>query len=297
MDNERTGDECSLGTLIEHLKHEHGRRVVVKYGGNAMINQEMKRNVIQDIVFLKMTGMQPIVVHGGGPAINDHMDRVGLEPTFVDGQRKTDTETLEIVEMVLCGKVNNEMVKLINAAGGKAVGLSGKDLNMITARKHYRERITNGKLKKTDLGRVGEVADINPELMNLLLDHGYIPVIAPIAVGEDDMDYNINADLLAGKIASSLMAENLVFVTDVEGIMKDPSDPKSLITEMNLLEAKFALEQFISGGMTPKIEASIEALERGIRKVYVLNGRLEHAIVFALLTDRNLGTQIMGKKE
>ncbi|MFO8052028.1 MAG: acetylglutamate kinase [Thermoplasmatota archaeon] len=288
-DDDKTLD---IFELLPNMVKLQNSSIVVKYGGNAMVNEEAQRNVVKDLVLLHLMGIKPLVVHGGGPAISEHMNRVGLETEFVEGQRKTDEDTLEIVEMVLCGKVNNQIVKMINSTGSKAVGLSGKDGRLITARKHLRSVMKEGEISTVDLGHVGMVESIDDGILRTLLDSNYIPVIAPIGIGLDGMDYNINADVLAGEIASAVNADKLIYLTDVDGILKDPEDPSSLMEYMNVMEAKGYINNIITGGMIPKVESSIRALENGVGSAYILNGMKKHSILYELLSERIEGTMI-----
>ena len=276
--------------LLPNMIKSRDETIVIKYGGNAMLDGKVKRSVIKDIVFLKMIGMKPIVVHGGGPAIDEHMERVGLDPVFVEGHRVTDTETLEIVEMVLCGKVNNELVKLINIEGIKAIGLSGKDVGFVRARKHLREIENSGEMKEIDLGYVGEVVSIDREIIDLMTGHDIIPVIAPIAVGEDNRDYNINADVLAGEIAGALKSNKLIYLTDVNGILEEPNDDSTRMTNISVQRGKTLFNSIIKGGMIPKVESCIKALNMGLESAHVINGMVSHSLLITLLTDSDIGT-------
>jgi acetylglutamate kinase len=291
-------ENCPLNVfeLLPNIKKCRGQKVLVKYGGNAMVDDAIKSNVVKDIVFLKLIGMKPVIVHGGGPAISEHMKRVGLKPTFVDGQRKTDAETLEIVEMVLCGKVNNELIKLINFEGVKAIGLSGKDVGLIEARRHRREIEKDGRMKMIDIGQVGEVVKIDTEIIDIVTEHEIIPVIAPIGVGKNNEDYNINADVLAGEIASAVGAENLIYLTDVDGILENPEHDGSRIGNLDVTRAKSLVGTTIQGGMIPKVESCIEAVERGLESAYVINGTTPHSLLVALLMEQEIGTRIHAEK-
>lgn len=272
------------------------RIIVIKYGGNAMVNNKAKLRVIRDISFLKKAGMQPVVVHGGGPAISEHMERVGLKPVFIDGQRKTDQNTLEIAEMVLCGKVNNELVKLLNFEGANSVGLSGKDCDLVKAKKLFKTRKNNGNYEKIDLGQVGEIVKIDKQILDLLLKNEYLPVIAPIAVGTDNLDYNINADVFAGEIASALNAEKLIYLTDVNGILKNQDDMDTRFKSINLARLKSLVGNVINGGMLPKVEAAIKALENGVKCVHILNGTTNHSLIKVFFNDLDIGTTIYSDK-
>ncbi len=281
-----------LGALPEIVENR-GRTIVIKYGGNAMVDESVSLNVVRDIVFLKLTGMNPVIVHGGGPAISEHMARVGIDPVFVDGQRRTDEGTFEIVEMVLCGKVNNALVKLINHEGVKAMGLSGKDVGLIEARKYRRKVRRNGRMEEIDLGQVGEVVRVDTEVIDLLSENDIIPVIAPIAVGEDNTDYNINADLLAGEVAAAVRADRLVYLTNVDGILRDGADPDSLISMADAKEARALVGDVVTGGMIPKVESSLSAVEQGVASAHIINGTTPHSLLRLLLTAEGTGTAIV----
>jgi acetylglutamate kinase len=265
--------------------------IVVKYGGNAMIDEGAQRSVARDLAFMHMVGMSPVVIHGGGPAISEHMERVGLEPKFIQGQRRTDEETFEIVEMVLCGKVNNQIVKLMNEEGACAVGLSGKDGALIRARKHLREIMKDGRIESLDLGKVGEVERINVTIIERILESGMVPVIAPIGIGKDNEDYNINADLLASDIGIALEADKLVYLTDVDGILRNPDDPSTLLESIDVLEARSMMSREIKGGMIPKVESCIKAIDNGVGSAHIINGMKEHSLIRTLLLDGE-GTMI-----
>lgn len=292
MGNDNCGENIDVFELLPNMIKYKDETIVIKYGGNAMFDQETKLGVIKDIVFLKMIGMRPVIVHGGGPAINEHMKRVGLKPEFVEGHRKTNEDTLEIVEMVLCGKVNNELVKLINQEGAKAIGLSGKDASWFVAREHKRWVRKNGKRTALDLGQVGEVESIDPEIFDILTEHEIIPVIAPIGVGEDDTDYNINADVLAGEIARALKAKELIYLTNVDGICQEPEKPDSRIENLTHYEARGLLNKTITGGMLPKVESCLKAIENGLDCAHIIDGNVEHALLYKLLTNVPSGTTI-----
>jgi acetylglutamate kinase len=279
--------------IITNLNSRYKDKVlVIKYGGNAMVDNKNKLGVIHDIALLKIAGIQPVLVHGGGPAISEHMERVGLEPEFVEGQRKTDHSALEIAEMVLCGKVNNDLVKHLNFEGARSIGLSGKDCNLVTAKKMLKKRKNNGNYEQIDLGQVGEVVKIDHQILDLLLKNEYLPVIAPIAVGIDNLDYNINADIFASEIASALNAEKLIYLTDVDGILRDRDDIDSRFKRMNLASAKSLLGNVINGGMVPKTEAAIKALEDGVKYVHIVNGMADHSLIKVFIDEYDIGTTI-----
>lgn len=276
------------GILIEalpYIRNFYGTTIVVKYGGNAMINQQLKEAVCQDLVLLKFIGLNPVVVHGGGPEISSMMKRMGKEPSFIDGLRVTDTETMEIAQMVLVGKINTELVSLLNGYGGKAVGLNGKDANLIQAKKH------DGKV---DLGFVGDVELVNPQLLNILSREGYIPVVSSVGIGVDGASYNINADLVAGVLAGALKAAKLILLTDVEGIYEDPEDPSSLISSISIQRSRELIAQGkIARGMIPKVEACIGALRSGVGRTHIIDGRKLHSILLEIFTNEGIGTMVV----
>ena len=277
---------------LPYIRRFYGKTVVIKYGGSAMEEDRLKRNFALDVVLLKYIGIHPVVVHGGGPQIGQLLTRMGKKSQFVEGMRVTDKETMDVVEMVLVGKVNQEIVSLINQQGGKAVGLSGKDGKLITAKKLKLTK-SRGKGKPPeviDIGMVGEVKTINPGVIDSLERENFIPVIAPIGVGEEGETYNINADLVAGKVASALNAEKLILLTDVEGVL---NEKKQLIPTLDAKQAKRMITQkVISSGMIPKVNCCLEALEEGVRKAHIIDGRVEHAVLLEIFTDVGIGTQI-----
>lgn len=286
--------------LIESLPYIRtffGKTFVIKYGGSAMNDPELKKAVMLDVILLKYVGLNPVLVHGGGPEINQMMKRLGKEPAFVSGLRVTDEETMEIVQMVLVGKVNQEIVSLINQFGGKAIGLSGKDGNLVIARRHAAAvAVGNGsEPKEVDLGYVGDVESVNVEPVNLLSKAGYIPVISSIAVGLDGESYNVNADSVAGHLAAALKADKLIMLTDVEGIFENPKDPGSLISALETERALRMIDEGkIDGGMIPKVEACIRALEAGVSRTHIIDGRQMHSLLLEIFTDRGIGTMVTG---
>lgn len=288
---------ATAAVLIEtlpYMKQFSGKTVVIKYGGNAMVNSELKNSVIQDITLLKYVGMRPVVVHGGGPDITKFLNQLGKKSDFVSGLRVTDAETVSIAEMVLVGKVNTEIVSLLNRHGAKAVGLSGKDADLIVAKKHYAQVYEDGKVNSVDIGFVGDVEVINTDILNALLDRGYIPVIAPIGVGRDTESYNINADYVAGEVAGALGAEKLLMLTDVEGIYQDYKDKSTFISSLSLAEAQKMIEDgSIAGGMIPKVETCIKALQGGTAKTHIIDGRQPHSILLEIFTAQGIGTQVV----
>lgn len=270
---------------LPYLREFYGKTIVVKYGGNAMIDETLKAQVMQDIALLHYVGVRPVLVHGGGPEISAMMKQMGHEPAFIGGLRVTDAETMDIVEMVLAGKTNKGIVSLLNTQGAKAVGLSGKDANLIQA---YKMESPQG-----DLGYVGEVAKVNAELLILLSEQGYIPVISSVAIGPDGESYNVNADHVAGHIAAALRAAKLVILTDVEGLYANYSDKTTLISEMDATDAE---EMIASGaaerGMIPKLEACIVAVEGGVPRAHLIDGRMPHALLIEIFTDAGIGTMV-----
>ena len=272
---------------LPYIRSFFGKTFVIKYGGNAMIDQELKKAVMLDVILLKYVGLNPVIVHGGGPEIDQMMKRLGLTPKFVAGRRVTDAETMEIVQMVLVGKVNQEIVSLINKFGGKAIGLSGKDGNLLIAKKR-------SGAEGLDLGFVGDVETVNTDVVNLLCREGYIPVVSSVGVGLDGESYNINADSVAGALAAALKADKLIMLTDVEGIFEDPRDPKTLISALQIDRAQRMIEEGkIDGGMIPKVEACIKALEAGVARTHIIDGRIMHSLLLEIFTDRGIGTMVV----
>ena len=275
-------------TLIEALPYIRkwaGKTVVVKYGGHAMEDDALKRNVAEDIVLLHYVGIKVVVVHGGGPAINTMMDRLGLESKFISGLRVTDESTMEVAQMVLVGQINQELVSLINACGGRALGLSGKDANLLRA-----EKIQH---PDGDLGFVGNITCIDSSVIDTLTDGGYVVVISSIGVGPHGESYNINADTVAGDLAAALGAEKLLALSDVRGILRDVKDETSLISRLTLDEARALMTSgIISKGMIPKLESCINALEKGVKRAHMIDGRIPHGILMELFTDQGIGTMI-----
>ncbi len=280
-----------IHTLIEsfpYIREFYGKTLVIKYGGNAMIDDELKKSFAMDMVLLKYVGINPVVVHGGGPQISGMLKRVGKETQFASGLRVTDSETMDIAEMVLVGQINKQIVNDINLAGGKAVGLSGKDGGLILADKLYHH---NG-ADKIDIGQVGAVHSVNPHIIQVLEQERYIPVIAPVGVDAAGVTYNINADTAAGKIAEALKAEKLILLTDIEGVLVNGSLASSLTVEEvgQLIE-----DQIISGGMIPKTSCCVNALKGGVGKTHIIDGRVEHAVLLEIFTDAGVGTEIVNQ--
>ncbi len=273
-----------LVEALPYIKKFYGKKVVIKYGGAAMTDCKLKQQVMQDIVLMKFVGMHPVVVHGGGPEINQMLARLNIKSHFVNGLRVTTEEIMEIVEMVLGGKVNKEIVSGINHAGGKAIGISGKDGNLIKAQPINSEK----------MGFVGEVKRINPQIIDTVIENGYIPVIAPIGQGHGDETYNINADLVASAIAVAIKADKLVLLTDVPGLLKDPDNSESLISVLRLSEVEGYVKQgIIAGGMLPKVQCCMESVQGGVGRTHIIDGRQSHSILLETLTDQGIGTMVV----
>jgi acetylglutamate kinase len=294
MDMENTIQQANV--LIEalpYIRQFSGKTIVVKYGGHAMTDETLRHSFARDIVLLKYVGIHPIIVHGGGPQIGATMQRMGLEARFVDGLRVTDAETMDVVEMVLGGKLNKEIVATINLHGGQAVGLSGKDANLITATKKYlyRQTTQDGPPEPVDIGQVGEVTAVNHSIIEVLERNGFIPVISPTGVGEHGESYNINADTAAGDIAAALKAEKLLFLTDVAGILDRDQKLLSILNPDSIASLK--QDGIIDGGMLPKVDACLKALEHGVVKTHIIDGRVPHAVLLELFTYRGVGTEII----
>ena len=284
-----------LAEALPYIQRFAGKTIVVKYGGNAMTDDKLKEGFARDIVLMKLVGMNPVVVHGGGPQIADLLKRIGKESEFIQGMRVTDTETMDIVEMVLGGSVNKEIVNLIHQHGGRAVGLTGKDGDMIRARKMEMTAF-NEDLKASeiiDLGHVGEVSRINTRVIDTMIESGFIPVIAPVGVGEDGRSYNINADLVAGKVAEALKAEKLMLLTNTPGLLDKEGN---LLTGLNAERvAELIADGTIYGGMLPKIRCALEAVQNGVHSSHIIDGRVEHAVMLEVFTDEGVGTLITNR--
>ncbi|HSB03650.1 MAG TPA: acetylglutamate kinase [Thermodesulfobacteriota bacterium] len=277
---------------LPYIRRFYNKTIVIKYGGSSMEEEEVRRSFALDVVLLKYIGINPVIVHGGGPQISEMMKKIGKKSQFIEGMRVTDGETMDIVEMVLVGKVNKEIVNLINQQGGKAVGLSGKDGQLILAKKMKltRSQGADQPPEMIDIGLVGEVKSVNPEVIEALMRDNFIPVIAPVGAGEEGQTYNINADLVAGKVASALKAEKLILLTDVEGVL---DEKKQLVPTLLAQKAKRLMAQkVISSGMIPKVNCCLDALEEGVIKTHIINGTAEHAILLEIFTDVGIGTQI-----
>ena len=273
-----------LTQALPYIQKYHDKIIVVKYGGNAMISEDLKMQVMEDIVLLWLIGVKPVLVHGGGPEISEMLKKVGKESKFVDGLRVTDEETAEIVQMVLAGKINKQLVNLLGEFGGNAVGVSGIDGHLIEA-----------KVKDERLGFVGEITNVNVQPILDLIEKQYIPVVSTVGCDSEGNVYNINADTAASYIAGAMHAERLITMTDIPGILRDVNDPDSIIKRVNIEEARVLFrEGVISGGMIPKVECCIEAIEKGVRRVTILDGRVPHAVLLELLTDEGAGTMVKG---
>ncbi len=270
---------------LPYIQKYHDKIIVVKYGGNAMISEDLKMQVMEDIVLLWLIGVKPVLVHGGGPEISDMLKKVGKKSEFVEGLRVTDKETAEIVQMVLAGKINKQLVNLLGEHGGNAIGISGIDGHLIEA-----------EVKDERLGFVGEITNVNVQPILDLIEKGYIPVVSTVGCDNEGNVYNINADTAASYIAGAMKAERLITMTDIPGILRDVNDPDSLIKRVNIKEARqlFA-DGIVTGGMIPKVECCIEAVERGVRRVTILDGRVPHAVLLELLTDEGAGTMVKGE--
>ena len=281
-----------LAEALPYIKRFHDRTIVVKYGGNAMTDDNLKQCFARDVVLLKLVGMNPVVVHGGGPQIENLLTRIGKKGAFVQGMRVTDADTMDVVEMVLGGQVNKEIVNLINQQGGKAVGLTGKDGNFIRAKKLLIEN-TEKPGEMLDIGQVGEIVSIDPALIALLDSGDFIPVIAPIGVGGEGETYNINADVVAGKIAEVLKAEKLVMLTNTPGVLDKAGNLLTGITPREIDD--MVADGTLSGGMLPKIGSALDAARSGVKSVHIIDGRVEHALLLEILTDDGVGTLIKSK--
>ncbi len=277
---------------LPYIRRFSGKTVVIKYGGHAMVDEDLKTNFSKDISLLKTIGVNPVVVHGGGPQINEVLKTMGITSTFIKGMRYTDDATMDVVEMVLGGKVNKDVVSRINLEGGRAVGLSGKDAGLILAEKMtiYHQEDASKPPEIIDPGMVGDVSSINPEIIHTLSAQGFIPIIAPVGMGSKGETYNINADVVAARIASALNAERLILVTDVDGVL---DSDKALISSVNESQAREMIrDNRISGGMIPKVECGLSALNAGVKKAHIINGKIAHAVLLELFTDSGIGTQL-----
>lgn len=274
---------------LPYIQRFNRKIIVVKYGGSAMVDEELKKSVIQDVTLLKLVGFKPIIVHGGGKEISKWIDKVGMETEFVNGLRKTDAATMEVAEMVL-GKVNKSLVQMVEELGVNAIGISGKDGGMLKVDK----RLSNGE----DIGYVGEIKEVNPKILYDLLEKDFLPIVCPIGLDDAFNTYNINADDAACAIARAVSAEKLAFLTDIEGVYKDPEDKSTLISELMVKDAKKLIgDGYIGGGMLPKLNNCIDAIENGVSRVHILDGRIAHCLLLEIFTNKGIGTAILGDKE
>ncbi len=284
---------AKAGVLVEalpYIRSFYGKTFVIKYGGAAQTEEALKQAFAQDVTLLSFIGVRPVVVHGGGPSINATMQRMGKEPSFVHGQRVTDEETMDIVEMVLGGLVNKQIVSLINGQGGRAVGLSGKDGGLIKARKKRVVKSAAGGDEEIDIGLVGEVVEVNPDVLTSLDRSGFIPVISPVGAGQDGETFNINGDDISAAVAGALRAEKLIYLTDTNGVQDD--NGKTLPTLTKARVKKLAASRTVSGGMLPKVNACVKALEAGVKKTHIIDGRVPHCLLLEIFTDKGIGTEI-----
>lgn len=276
-----------LSEALPYIQKFRGRTVVVKYGGAAMKDSTLKASVVRDIVFMACVGIRPVVVHGGGPEINTWLTKLNIEPQFKDGLRVTDAQTMDVVEMVLVGRVNKELVSLINQAGGAAVGLCGKDGNLITARSQG----------DSDVGFVGDVTNVEPGLVKALVEDGYIPVISSVASDESGQAYNINADTVAGELAAALNAEKLILLTDTRGILQDYKNPDTLIPKLDIKTARQLIDDgVVAGGMIPKVKCCVRSLAQGVGATHILDGRINHALLLEIFTDTGIGSMLVASE-
>ena len=274
---------------LPYIQRFNRKIIVIKYGGSAMVDEELKRNVIQDVVLLKLVGFKPIIVHGGGKEISRWVGKVGMEPKFVNGLRVTDADTMEVAEMVL-NKVNKELVTMIQSLGVNAVGISGKDGGLLNVEK----KLSKGE----DIGFVGNIKNVNPKVLYDLLENDFLPVVCPVGMDDDFNTYNINADDAACAIAEALNAEKLAFLTDIEGVYKDPKDPESLISEFHVQEARDLITNGnVGGGMIPKLQGCIDAIENGVSRVHIMDGRIPHCLLLEIFTNKGIGTAILGENK
>jgi len=281
-----------LAEALPYIRRFHGKTIVIKYGGNAMTDEKLKHSFARDVVLLKLVGMDPVVVHGGGPQIDEMLKRIGKKGEFIQGMRVTDSETMDVVEMVLGGLVNKDIVNLINQHGGRAIGLTGKDGSFIRARKMLVQNKDDA-AEMLDIGQVGEIQSIDPEIISLLESREFIPVVAPIGVGEDGESYNINADLVAGKLAEVLRAEKLILLTNTPGVLDKNGNLLTGLTPKQV-DGLFA-DGTIHGGMLPKIGSALDAAKSGVKSVHIIDGRVEHALLLEVLTDQGVGTLIRNR--
>ena len=289
----------TVNILIEalpYIKKFHKKKIMIKYGGHAMIDSEAMSSTARDTVLLKYVGMKPMVVHGGGPEISRSMNKLGKEPKFIGGLRITNQETMDIVKMVLVGKINTDIVSQVCLHGGKGIGISGKDNHLIKARKRAPQIIvdnTTGEEKTIDLGLVGEIENVNPEIVEMLTSNEYIPIISPIGVDDSSDTLNLNADTVAGDIAAEIEAEKLIILTDVPGILEDPKDPETLIKKVTIDEIIELIDKgIVTDGMIPKVETCINAIENGVKSTHIIDGRIKHSVLLEIFTKKGIGTMI-----
>ncbi len=289
----------TVNILIEalpYIKKFHKKKVMIKYGGHAMIDADAMSSTARDTVLLKYVGMQPMVVHGGGPEISRSMNKLGKEPKFIGGLRITDQETMDIVKMVLVGKINTDIVSQVCLHGGKGVGISGKDNHLIKARKKAPQVVVDnatGEEKTVDLGLVGQIENVNPEIMDMLTSNDYIPIVSPIGVDDNSNTLNLNADTVAGDIAAEVKAEKLIILTDVPGILQDPNDPESLIKRVKVDEIMELIDKgVVTDGMIPKVSTCITAIENGVKSAHIIDGRIKHSVLLEIFTKKGIGTMI-----
>ncbi len=289
----------TVNILIEalpYIKKFHQKKIMIKYGGHAMIDSEAMNSTARDTVLLKYVGMEPMVVHGGGPEISRSMNKLGKEPKFIGGLRITDQETMEIVKMVLVGKINTDIVSNVCLHGGKGIGISGKDNHLIKARKRAPEVVVDnstGNERTVDLGLVGEIENVNPEIIDMLTENDYIPIVSPIGVDKKGNTLNLNADTVAGDIAGEVNAEKLIILTDVPGILEDPNDPETLIKKVKINEISDLIENgIVSDGMIPKVETCLNAIENGVKSAHIIDGRVKHSALLEIFTKDGIGTMI-----
>ena len=274
---------------LPYIQRFNRKIIVVKYGGSAMVDEQLKKTVIQDVVLLKLVGFKPIIVHGGGKEISKWVGKVGMEPEFVNGLRVTDEATMELAEMVL-GKVNKSLVQLVESLGVRAIGISGKDGKLLTVEKKYADG--------EDIGFVGDIKKVNGDILYDLLEKDFLPIVCPVGLDDEYQTYNINADDAACAIARAMKAEKLAFLTDIEGVYKDPDDPETLISELRVSEAEGLMEQgYIGGGMLPKLQNCIDAIENGVSRVHILDGRIPHCLLLEIFTNKGIGTAILNDEE
>ena len=280
-----------LTEALPYIQKFHGHTVVIKYGGNAMIDEQLKNNFARDVVLMKLVGINPIIVHGGGPQIGDLLNKLGIESKFVSGMRITDADTMDVVQMVLGGLVNKEIVSLINTHGGRAVGITGKDGGLLKARKLSAQTVDEDTEESVDIGQVGEVTEVNVDVLETLTESQFIPIIAPIGVGEDGESYNINADIVAGKVAEALSASKLVLLTNTPGILDAEQKTLSGLSKTDV--ESLISNGIINEGMLPKVDCALSAVSSGVRSVQIIDGRVPHALLLEIFTDSGVGTQIL----